>query len=226
MLTILWHDIESAGYTDQIQLGWLSHDGVRRGVLHFVSGPRSGQYKAKCDVSVQGSTVDFDYKPYEDFNAAQDMFIGVMRVQFTNPDRERVAQVLWKEKGQRRFTPCSTTATLAADDSQDFDARVAQSSKLTSTERRKRLATALKKPIRMQVVSTMFLRNPDVVAEVLSRAAGVCEACKKPAPFKRADSGVPYLEVHHKKRLADGGNDTVENAIAACPDCHREAHYG
>jgi 5-methylcytosine-specific restriction protein A len=34
------------------------------------------------------------------------------------------------------------------------------------------------------------------------------------------------LEVHHKKQLSEGGEDTVENAIALCPNCHREAHYG
>jgi histidinol dehydrogenase len=25
--------------------------------------------------------------------------------------------------------------------------------------------------------------------------------------------------------LADGGADTVENAVAVCPNCHRAAHY-
>jgi 5-methylcytosine-specific restriction protein A len=34
------------------------------------------------------------------------------------------------------------------------------------------------------------------------------------------------LEVHHKIRLADGGFDTVENAIAVCPNCHRQCHHG
>jgi len=34
------------------------------------------------------------------------------------------------------------------------------------------------------------------------------------------------LEVHHKVPLAEGGDDTVENAIALCPNCHRHAHYG
>ncbi|WP_342542729.1 HNH endonuclease signature motif containing protein [Paenisporosarcina sp. FSL H8-0542] len=36
----------------------------------------------------------------------------------------------------------------------------------------------------------------------------------------------PYLEVHHIKRLADNGEDSVENAIAVCPNCHRELHFG
>lgn len=46
-----------------------------------------------------------------------------------------------------------------------------------------------------------------------------------PAPFKR-ESGSPFLEAHHVRRLADGGEDTIENAVALCPNCHRELHYG
>lgn len=71
----------------------------------------------------------------------------------------------------------------------------------------------------------MFDRNPDVVAEVLTRAAGICEACNDPAPFIRRSNGTPYLEVHHKQWLSDEGEDTVGNAIALCPNCHRKAHY-
>ncbi|WP_413817679.1 HNH endonuclease [Pseudomonas viridiflava] len=33
------------------------------------------------------------------------------------------------------------------------------------------------------------------------------------------------MEVHHKIRLADGGLDTLENAVALCPNCHRATHY-
>jgi 5-methylcytosine-specific restriction protein A len=32
--------------------------------------------------------------------------------------------------------------------------------------------------------------------------------------------------VHHRVRLADGGDDTTDNAVALCPNCHRKAHYG
>jgi hypothetical protein len=81
-------------------------------------------------------------------------------------------------------------------------------------------------PDTYEVTTKAFRRNPDVIAEVLIRANGICERCKKEAPFKRASDGTPYLEVHHKIRLADGGEDTVENAIAVCPNCHRELHFG
>ncbi|OOL15317.1 hypothetical protein BXQ27_32765, partial [Klebsiella aerogenes] len=26
--------------------------------------------------------------------------------------------------------------------------------------------------------------------------------------------------------LSNGGEDSVENAIALCPNCHRQAHFG
>lgn len=96
----------------------------------------------------------------------------------------------------------------------------------TSENRRKRLAKAPKMPsftIREVIV---YKRNSDVVAEVLDKANGICQACRKPAPFNKRSNNKPYLEVHHRIHLANDGEDTVENAIAVCPNCHREAHYG
>jgi 5-methylcytosine-specific restriction protein A len=75
-------------------------------------------------------------------------------------------------------------------------------------------------------VHEVFARNPDVVAEVLERAGGRCEYCGCPAPFTKRSNGMPYLEVHHKIQLAHDGEDTVSNAVALCPNCHRKAHYG
>jgi 5-methylcytosine-specific restriction protein A len=72
---------------------------------------------------------------------------------------------------------------------------------------------------------TQFNRDPEVVAWVLNEANGVCENCSSNAPFLKED-GTPFLEVHHLRRLADGGSDTISNAIAVCPNCHRELHYG
>lgn len=81
------------------------------------------------------------------------------------------------------------------------------------------------KPACTQTTVTQFARDPAVVAWVLNEAAGVCECCEKIAPFKRED-GSPFLEVHHVLQLADGGEDTIHNAVALCPNCHRELHYG
>jgi len=107
----------------------------------------------------------------------------------------------------------------------EFSRRVEKSLKDPSA-RSARLAKASRVPSLSVREVVAYERNPDVVAEVLARAKGVCQACKKPAPFLKKSNGEPYLEVHHVKQLADGGEDTVENAIAVCPNCHRKAHHG
>lgn len=81
------------------------------------------------------------------------------------------------------------------------------------------------RPERVVTASRLFVRDPRVVAEVLRFAGGHCELCGNPAPFLRVD-GQPFLEVHHVCTLAEGGADRVENAVALCPNCHRQLHYG
>ena len=103
---------------------------------------------------------------------------------------------------------------------------VESSKKDTEEQRKSRLSGAPKIPATKSVSVKYFIRNPDVVASVLYRAKGVCEGCHKPAPFISKKRNEPYLEVHHKIRLADGGEDTVQNALALCPNCHRKSHYG
>jgi 5-methylcytosine-specific restriction protein A len=80
-------------------------------------------------------------------------------------------------------------------------------------------------PKSRRVPVTQFRRNATVKAWVLRQAGGICESCEKPAPFNGAD-GRPYLELHYVRQLAEGGPDTVSNAVALCPNCHREIHYG
>lgn len=80
------------------------------------------------------------------------------------------------------------------------------------------------KPETKKVELTSFVRDPDVKAWVLINAGGVCENCGKRAPFETS-SGIPYLEVHHVKTLADLGPDTPENTVALCPNCHKSLHF-
>jgi 5-methylcytosine-specific restriction enzyme A len=107
-----------------------------------------------------------------------------------------------------------------------FAADVVQAARDSSTARKKRLEDANTAPAFIFARIKVYARNPDVVVEVLARASGNCELCKKPAPFLRKTDGTPYLEVHHRNLLAHGGKDSVENAIAVCPNCHRQQHHG
>ena len=80
-------------------------------------------------------------------------------------------------------------------------------------------------PKSRRVLVTQFQRDAAVEAWVLQQAEGICECCEKPAPFKGTD-GLPYLELHYLRQLAEGGTDMVSNAVALCPSCHSEIHHG
>lgn len=74
------------------------------------------------------------------------------------------------------------------------------------------------------VTSDRYIRDPEIIAWVLEEAAGICENCGFPAPFKRID-GEAFLEVHQVRPLGEGGPDVIENAAACCPNCHRRLHH-
>lgn len=80
------------------------------------------------------------------------------------------------------------------------------------------------RPPAVTTTSTSFVRDPAVKAWVLQAASGMCEGCSSPAPFTTME-GLPYLEVHHVMPLAALGSDTVGNAVALCPNCHRRCHH-
>ena len=80
-----------------------------------------------------------------------------------------------------------------------------------------------KKP--KEVTSTIIqkVRDPYIAEYARRRADGICQLCGNPAPFNRSD-GTPYLESHHIDWLANGGEDSIENTAALCPNCHRKMH--
>lgn len=84
----------------------------------------------------------------------------------------------------------------------------------------------IKTPSQKEVRSFQYERDPKVVAYVLKKANGICYDCNNKGPFISKTTSLPYLEVHHIKMLKDGGEDTVANAVALCPNCHRKRHYG
>ena len=71
--------------------------------------------------------------------------------------------------------------------------------------------------------TTVYYRDPYLKEIVKRIAEGKCQYCGNDAPFIDKN-GVPYLEEHHVKRLADGGTDTIDNVVAICPNCHRRMH--
>jgi len=90
----------------------------------------------------------------------------------------------------------------------------------------KKARQAKGRPPKQEKTISDFRRNAAIVVGALARAGEACEmpGCSRDL-FKRAD-GSTYLEVHHMVPLAEQGEDTMTNAAALCPACHRELHYG
>lgn len=80
-----------------------------------------------------------------------------------------------------------------------------------------------KKSSYRSVSSTTYVRDPYIAEYAKNRAKGICQLCGQRAPFNDKD-GKPYLESHHIIWLSKGGDDSIENTVALCPNCHRKMH--
>lgn len=91
-----------------------------------------------------------------------------------------------------------------------------------AAERRKRG----NRPRARSTSTTVFDRDPLVVAIGRLRAGHQCEVpeCKHPTFLK--SNGEVYVEVHHILPLEKGGSDTIDNVACLCPAHHCEAHHG
>lgn len=90
---------------------------------------------------------------------------------------------------------------------------------------RRRAESANPKPQQRETVTVIYDRDLAVKAYVLTRSHHRCErpGCGYKG-FIKAD-GSSYIEIHHIISLAGGGDDSILNVIALCPNCHKEAHY-
>lgn len=109
---------------------------------------------------------------------------------------------------------------------QDYQDEVEKALADGAKARRARIASASTKPKVIVLKTTRYRYNPDITAEQLFRANGQCQHCGNKAPFNRKKDGTPYLEVHHIKPLSENGEDSLENTLALCPNCHRQKHHG
>ena len=109
---------------------------------------------------------------------------------------------------------------------QALEQKIEEAKKYDSKTLEKKLLDSPAYPQKVTKTSLGFNRNEYVIIATLNRANGVCELCDDKAPFIRAKNGTPFLEIHHVIPLSENGKDTVDNTVALCPNCHREAHLG
>lgn len=85
------------------------------------------------------------------------------------------------------------------------------------------IKTSEKPPVRISIQKEEYSRNFAVQANAKRWAKGICQLCENEAPFKN-HRGEWYLECHHIVWLSQSGEDSIENTVALCPNCHRKMH--
>lgn len=199
------------------------------GVLHYTGMGTEGdqsldfmQNKTLSESAANGVAVHL----FEVFREKEYVYVGPVVLvgtpyEETQPDQKGTDRRVWVFPLKPLPTDVPPIAKVVVDASAEIKLR--QAKRLTDAELLKRACKAHRQPGRRIVEATQHDRNPWVAEYAKRRAAGACDLCGAPAPFKGKD-GSPYLETHHIVWLAKGGEDSAENTVALCPNCHRKMH--
>ena len=229
-----WLDDRSHWYVDLFDESLFRKHSTDLPIEHEVVKPNGRFYAyARCLLSTSGNQVILNYEPFAEINTERGMLLGVVKFTYDPASDPKISAALWKEQGTSDFLECATefvrrpTRQATYDESKELlDDLISEAASLTEEELNNRLPPIGAIPPHKVVTTTAYVRNPYVVVATLRRANGHCELCKAFAPFRKCKDNEPYLEVHHVLPLSKGGSDDLQNAIALCPNCHRERHFG
>ncbi|WP_338472815.1 HNH endonuclease [Niallia sp. XMNu-256] len=101
--------------------------------------------------------------------------------------------------------------------------RKKKAKKLNDEELAARAKTIVHHHVKRKITSITYERDPFVTEFAKRWANGVCQLCEKTAPFLNKNRE-PHLHTHHIKWLSRGGEDSIANTIALCPNCHDKMH--
>lgn len=138
----------------------------------------------------------------------------------------------WLEEGDQFYIGFTGHGLIAAKESPSMTEADVEDTEILALKRfsdpevlRDAAGRAPRRPAQRSGITTQYVRSPAVVAYVLRRANNCCEmpGCQNEL-FYRPD-GSRFLEVHHVIPLSEGGDDSIDNAAALCPNCHRAQHF-
>ena len=198
-------------------------------VLHYVGmglqGDQSIDYKQNKTLAESGSN-DVSIHLFEVFKRAEYTYLGIVQL----ADKPYFESQLDENDNLRKVVifPLKllndVDAVYACDVISEVQARKeTAATKLSDSKIKLRALYAKKDPISRKVISRQYFRDPAVSEYAKRMANGVCQLCDQQAPFKDKQ-GNPYLETHHVNWMSRGGDDSITNTIALCPNCHRRMH--
>ena len=137
-------------------------------------------------------------------------------------DDEKKARLVWMFPV--RLRPGGAIPVLTEEQARVIEDSHAQKARqLSDDDLRARAQKAKGKPATRTAQATAYVRDVAVSEYAKRLAKGKCDLCEMPAPFQNRKNE-HYLECHHIVWLAKGGEDTIANTVALCPNCHRKMH--
>jgi 5-methylcytosine-specific restriction protein A len=186
---------QSLTYAQNKTLAEISSNGVE---VHLFEVDKEGEYRYQGLVELAG-------KPYQE----------------TQPDQSKTDRLVWVFPLRLHDGPPIPYSSKEFEIAQEV--REKKAKKLSLDELTQKAKNAPKKAGERTVTSIQRERDPYVSMLAKRNANGKCDLCEGEAPFLDS-KGMPYLETHHIVWLAKGGDDTISNTVALCPNCHRKMH--
>ncbi len=200
------------------------------GVLHYTGMGMDGDQQidfAQNKTLAESNRNGVDVYLFEVFQSGLYTFIGKVELASTpyqeqQPDKNGVVRTVWifPVRLADRNVEVSLSLNLIKEKE---ERRRREAKRLTDSELGKRVEFSSSKSLARSVTTSYYERNPYVAELAKRRARGTCQLCGNPAPF-RDKQGNPYLESHHIEWLSQGGEDSVWNTVALCPNCHTKMH--
>jgi 5-methylcytosine-specific restriction protein A len=199
-------------------------------ILHYTGmglegdqGIDTAQNKTLAESQINGVEVYL----FEVFDAGNYVFQGQVELagdpyQEEQPDIKGILRGVWifpiRLSDESVPIPLPESTILKKQKKKEKEAR-----RLSDAELERRAKYSKKGVGTRRVSFTTYERNVYIAELAKRRANGICQLCDESAPFKDK-SGEPFLESHHIVWLSQGGDDTIENSTALCPNCHRKMH--
>ncbi|GGI10910.1 HNH endonuclease [Gottfriedia solisilvae] len=179
-----------------------------------------GQNKTLLESNTNGISVYL----FESFKSGKHTFVGQIKLvaepyQATQKGQDGSERLVWIFPVQP-LTDQFIEKEIIEVNQEDKEGEAA---KLSIEELKKKALEANQKPGSRTTSATTYERDPFIAEFTKRRANGICDLCNLHAPFNNK-IGDPYLESHHIEWLSKGGEDSIENTVALCPNCHKKMH--
>jgi 5-methylcytosine-specific restriction protein A len=200
---------------------------LKTNTLVLISNRVKSLYQAQNKTLNESNVNGVSVHLFEVIEQSKYIYVGAVKLadnayQETQLDTEGKDRLVWMFPLQlvdsSKFVPVELEKVKALDADRERAA-----SKLSPEDLLLKAKQAVKNPGSRQATVKQYQRNEYVAEEAKRRANGICQLCLLPAPFTNKNKK-PYLEVHHIVWLAREGNDSLENTVALCPNCHRKMH--